>query len=121
VVGLAALASLFVSPYAYDYDLPLYGVALALLLPDLLRQARRGEELALLGLGWFVGGYGLAATPLHGGLDGTSLTFPVGISLAAPPFLLLLALIWRILRREQAPATADAAGATAGPAGPVPA
>ena len=114
VVGLAALASLFVSPYAYDYDLTLYGVALALLLPDLLGRASRREELALLALGWMVGGYGLYEARL-----GTEITASAEISLAALPFLLLFALVWRILRREQA-ATA-AIGGKAGPAAPVPA
>ena len=31
-LGLTAIASLFVSPYAYDYDLPILGIGLALLL-----------------------------------------------------------------------------------------
>lgn len=116
VVGLAAMASLFVSPYAYDYDLPLYGIALALLLPDLLRQARRGEVLVLFALGWIVGGYGIVATPLHEALSGSALVTSVGISLAAPPFLLLLALVWRILRRTQTLAVPDSVEATAAPA-----
>ncbi|MDV2985070.1 UNVERIFIED_CONTAM: glycosyltransferase family 87 protein [Methylobacteriaceae bacterium AG10] len=121
IVGLAALASLFVSPYAYDYDLPLYGVALALLLPDLLGRASRGEEIALLGLGWMAGGYGFVAGGLHEALVGTRAASSVEIALAAPPFLLLLALIWRILRRERAAAMPGAAGSLAGPVGPVPA
>ncbi|QIJ74422.1 DUF2029 domain-containing protein [Methylobacterium sp. NI91] len=116
VVGLAAMASLFVSPYAYDYDLPLYGIALALLLPDLLRQARRGEVLILFALGWIVGGYGIVATPVHEALSGSALVTSVGISLSAPPFLLLLALVWRILRRTQTLAVPDSVEATATPA-----
>lgn len=119
VVGLAALASLFVSPYAYDYDLPLYGVALALLLPDLLGRASRGEEVALLVLGWMVGGYGLVAGGLHEALVGTEAASSVEISLAAPPFLLLLALVWRILRRGRAAAGLDAAGTRVVPVGPI--
>ncbi len=36
-LGLTAIASLLISPYAYDYDLPILGVGLALLLPDILQ------------------------------------------------------------------------------------
>ena len=36
-----------ISPYAYDYDLPVFGVGLAMLLPDLARFAARGERRAL--------------------------------------------------------------------------
>ncbi|KQQ12190.1 hypothetical protein ASF53_15410 [Methylobacterium sp. Leaf123] len=124
VIGLAAFASLFVSPYAYDYDLPLYGVALALLLPDLLGWASRGEEVALLVLGWMVGGHGFVVGAVHEALGGTDAAASVEVSLAAPPFLLLLALVWRILRRGQtvqAMAVTDPAQTRIGPAGPVPA
>jgi hypothetical protein len=45
-LGITAIASLLVSPYAYDYDLPILGVGLALLLPDILRGSRR-EQAAI--------------------------------------------------------------------------
>lgn len=121
VVGLAALASLFVSPYAYDYDLPLYGVALALLLPNLLDRASRREQAVLLALGWMAGGYGLLVGAFNERFGEPGMAPPVEVSLAAVPLLLLLALIWRILRREPAPAatgTTSAAEARVGPAAP---
>ncbi|MGX5773355.1 glycosyltransferase family 87 protein [Methylorubrum zatmanii] len=110
VVGLAALVSLLVSPYAYDYDLPLYGIALALLLPDLLERASRGEQITLLGLGWGAGGYGFVTNSVWGDIETAP---PVGVSFAGPILLVLLALIWRILRRGR---PAEAVLPSAGPA-----
>ena len=43
-LGLTAIASLLVSPYAYDYDLPIMGVGLALLLPDIVRFGSASER-----------------------------------------------------------------------------
>ncbi|CAO4171294.1 glycosyltransferase family 87 protein [Methylorubrum populi] len=115
VVGLATLASLFVSPYAYDYDLALYGVGLALLLPDLLAGASRGEQAALLGLGWASGVYGMVADLFQDGIAATGALPRSTISLAGPILLILLALIWHILRRERS-ATGGAPSAAPVPA-----
>ena len=60
VLGLMALASLLVSPYAYDYDLPIGGIALALLMPDLLRLTTERERVALFGLSCFACLFGFA-------------------------------------------------------------
>ena len=46
-IGFSALVSLAVSPYAFDYDLPVFGVGLAMLLPDLIRYGARGERAFL--------------------------------------------------------------------------
>ena len=46
-IGFSALVSLAVSPYAFDYDLPVFGVGLAMLLPDLIRYGARGERTIL--------------------------------------------------------------------------
>lgn len=57
-LGLLAISSLMISPYAYDYDLPILGVGLAFLAVDLVRGARRFELVAIFGLASFAGLYG---------------------------------------------------------------
>ncbi|CAL8978627.1 hypothetical protein RHODGE_RHODGE_02196 [Rhodoplanes serenus] len=59
-LGVTAVASLLISPYAYDYDLTIVAVGLALLLPDLIRCARSGERGAVYALCVVAGGFGLA-------------------------------------------------------------
>ena len=104
VVGLAALASLLVSPYAYDYDLPILGVGLALLGPDLLARTEPRTRLVLFGLVWVASGWGLAMTGLlhhrYGGAD-----IPIGVmapSLGGLALVAAIGLIWRILSRAPA-------------------
>jgi hypothetical protein len=102
VVGLTAVASLLVSPYAYDYDLPILGVGLALLGPALLARTTARERMALFVLVWLASGWGLAMTEvLHRryGEEG----MPVGVmplSLAGLALMGLVVLIWRVLQRR---------------------
>lgn len=58
-LGVVAVASVMTSPYAYDYDLPILGIGLALLLPDLAGMAGRRERGLFYGLIVLAGGYGL--------------------------------------------------------------
>ena len=57
--ALICALSMFVSPYNYDYDLAVLGVAAAFLLPDLLEKCSAVELGGLLGLAWLACGYGL--------------------------------------------------------------
>ncbi|MCC8981905.1 DUF2029 domain-containing protein [Bradyrhizobium sp. 10BB] len=43
-LGLTAIVSVCISPYAYDYDFLIFGIGLALLLPALLANAREWER-----------------------------------------------------------------------------
>ncbi len=61
-LGVTAIASLLVSPYAYDYDLPVAGIGLAFLLPDLIRLGTGRERIALYCLVLFTSGFGMAVT-----------------------------------------------------------
>ena len=63
-LGITAIASLLFSPYAYDYDLPILGVGLALLLPDILRGSRR-EPAAIFALSFMTCAIGLVQTFLR--------------------------------------------------------
>lgn len=97
VLAAAACAmSLFVSPYNYDYDLTILGLAIAFVLPDLISRARSGELAGLLLLSWFATGYGFAVASL-GESEWPSLT--------APALALLIAAAAAILERRVPAAT----------------
>jgi hypothetical protein len=59
VMAGTMVGSLFISPYNYDYDLSILGLAIALVLPDLLVQARSWEIALLCGLTWLTTGWGI--------------------------------------------------------------
>ncbi len=65
-LGFAAFASLMISPYAYDYDVPVMGVGLALLLPVLATRARPWERSLIYALFLFIAGYGAFHTVYYG-------------------------------------------------------
>lgn len=104
-LGVTAMAALLVSPYAYDYDLPVLGVGLALLAPELEQWASAREKAALFGLSFVAGGWGLVqfardliAPPASGG------GAPVGLAAWAVGGLAtfsLCALCWRIAWRSR--------------------
>ncbi len=58
LLAAACCTSLLISPYNYDYDLTILGVAIALLIPSLLAITTRYEQIFLCLLCWFVTGYG---------------------------------------------------------------
>ncbi|MFZ5667609.1 MAG: glycosyltransferase family 87 protein [Pseudomonadota bacterium] len=98
----ACAATVFVSPYAYDYDLCLLGVALALILPDLLARTRPWEQAALLVLCWVATGFGFVASYLPDGsapaMNGQTLP------LMAPLVVTLIAWVAVAMRRSIADA-----------------
>lgn len=59
VLGMTVMMSVMISPYAYDYDLPMVGIGLALMLPDLTRMASSRERSVMYGLILLAGAYGL--------------------------------------------------------------
>jgi hypothetical protein len=103
-LGLTAIGSLLISPYAYDYDLPILGIGLSLLLPDLLRRGSRREQVVILALSFVTCVIGLAQTFLR-------LKAPVeaiakagdnmALSFAGLTLLIVLGLICRILERSR--------------------
>jgi hypothetical protein len=72
VLAVALLGSLLVSPYGYDYDLTLLGVALALIAPDFLARAGDRDVLALVLMSWLATGSGLAVVTIFGSGDPAS-------------------------------------------------
>jgi hypothetical protein len=101
-LGVAATVSVMISPYAYDYDLPIMGIGLALLLPDLPKVTSPGERSIMYGLVMLAGSYGLLQSiGIAAGLDERFKPAIAGIALIA-----LLAMLLRILWRTAQPVTA---------------
>lgn len=105
--GVAVLASVMISPYAYDYDLPMAGIGLALLLPDLARLASARERGVLYGLILLAGAYGMLQSArlaaqfgdaaYLAGLEDRFAPALGGFAMAAL-LTLLLRLLWRRLQ-----------------------
>jgi hypothetical protein len=102
LAALAVIAPVFISPYAYDYDLTLLGVALALVMADVMARARVWELATLLALIWVAGGWGLFHA-LRAQRDGAGLPAGLWEIPAIAVWVLLLATGWvgLILRRPQ--------------------
>lgn len=101
VLGLSALASPFISPYAYLYDLPAYGVGAALLAPEFARLMRRGERAAFIALSLVAGGAGYLQPKLFPGdvpgrIGGDNYD---RLSIAGMVVPLIFVLVWRVLKR----------------------
>ena len=99
-LGIAVLVTMLVSPYAYDYDLPVYGIGLALTVPDLMRTADGRARFLLIALSWCASGWGMAQALV------VSSQYPNGLPPSAAPLslgglalLALTAAIWRLLRK----------------------
>jgi hypothetical protein len=105
-LGIAAIASPMISPYAYDYDLPIYGVGVALLLPVLMQWGRPSERLAIYALTLSTQCLSLALSVQHE--DAPGLPVPA-VSLGCVALIATLILSWRILIRASAAAPAGTA------------
>ena len=98
-LGLAAMVSLCVSPYVYDYDFLIAGIGLALLLPELQGSARTGERSIIYGATMLIGAYGM----LQGSWLGNSHTDALYLDVQSiGGFLVfpMIGLIWVVLRRN---------------------
>ncbi|UVO39414.1 DUF2029 domain-containing protein [Bradyrhizobium arachidis] len=103
-LGIAALVSVQISPYAYDYDLPILGVGLALLLPDLMNLAYERERSAIFGLIIAVGFYSSLQSirlKLQFG-DGADLSDRLVPSIGGVLLFLMLAVAFNVLGRHVA-------------------
>lgn len=56
ILATAVIASLFISPYAYDYDLPILGVALSLIAADITARASAPHLAFFVCLAWLLSG-----------------------------------------------------------------
>jgi hypothetical protein len=105
-LGLTAIATLLISPYSWDYDLPILGIGIALLLPTLMRLGSGREKVAIFGLTLFTSMYSLVQAGRLSIQYGSNLAMMaddhlalsvVGLTLAA-----ILWLFWRILQNDNA-------------------
>lgn len=102
LLAAALTAPLLISPYAYDYDMALAGIALALVAPALLARSRPAERIALLAGAWLACGWGIPTAMIAAAPDaGQAADLP---SIQAGVNLLMLLAIARILSRPE-PAT----------------
>lgn len=62
LLGLGIMGTIFLSPYSYDYDLPILGIALALFTQDIIRRSTTRQIILIFLLAWVAGGYGLMTT-----------------------------------------------------------
>jgi hypothetical protein len=100
-LGIAAIATLLISPYAYDYDLLILGIGLGLLLPDLTDLGTQRERLALYALILFIGFFSIAQTViLPESTSNVVIGEDVGISLGGLALVAILIITWRILQRS---------------------
>jgi Glycosyltransferase family 87 len=100
-LGITAIATLLISPYAYDYDLLILGIGLGLLLPDLTDLGTERERLALYALILFIGVFSIAQTVILS--EPTSdkvIGEDMGLSLGGLALVSILIISWRILRRS---------------------
>ena len=97
-LGLVAALSLCVSPYAYDYDFPIFGIGLALLLPGLRENAAERERSLIYAAAMVIGAYG----SLRSGLLGTSYdgSYLGVLSVGGFVLIALLAIIFLTLSRN---------------------
>ncbi|MGY4498897.1 hypothetical protein ACVWYH_002828 [Bradyrhizobium sp. GM24.11] len=103
------MVSVMISPYAYDYDLPITGIGLALILPDLPKVASLRERSLMYALLMLAGAYGLLqSTSLASGFDEGFKPAIAGVAL-----MVLLALLLLMMWRNALPATAPELGAPA--------
>lgn len=118
-LGLAVIGALLISPYVYDYDTVIIGVGIALLLPTLKQLASARERLAIYGLTFATGAFGLCMTFIRmlGPARSEELAIEAGStlpSLGGWTLIALFALVSRVLVRgrdsvpagEPVPATA---------------
>ncbi|WP_314953002.1 glycosyltransferase family 87 protein [Bradyrhizobium cosmicum] len=105
-LGVTAMVSVMISPYAYDYDLPMVGIGLALLLPDLAHVANSRERSALYGLILLAGAYGMLQSGRLAAQFGSEADLSDKFAPAVGGFamMVLLALLLRLLWRATQPA-----------------
>jgi hypothetical protein len=103
-LGLTAMASVSLSPYAYDYDFLIFGMGLAMLLPELRTIARESERTIIYTVPMIVGVYGcLIAT--HLGTSHENVQYLDVLSIGGFGVVAMIALIFMIMLRGVKPVT----------------
>ncbi len=105
-LGIAAMVSVMISPYAYDYDLPMLGIGLAFMLPDLSRVASARERSVMYALILLAGAYGLLQSARMAVQFGQKVDLDQHFApaIAGLAMMALLALLLKVLWRMAQPA-----------------
>jgi hypothetical protein len=107
-LGLTAAVSVCISPYAYDYDFLIFGMGLAMLVPQLQKVASERERSMIYAAPMLIGAYGnLRSSMLPDTYDGTyvDLFSPAGFVLI--PLLVLIVLpLLRVGEKRAVPSLA---------------
>jgi len=100
-LAMACFTAALVSPYLYDYDMVVIGIALALIAADLRARTGALDRVLLLGLFWVAGGLGMIHALLHAAepWEVRAAIARETPSYGAFAYLIALVLITRILRR----------------------
>lgn len=101
ILGIAALASLYISPYCYDYDMNILGIAVAFLAQDISVYTNNKEKLILLVLSWIGCGWGILMTIINSKSIFTSSLGNNTMSLAGISLLILLFCFFYITKRSE--------------------
>jgi len=105
-LGITVMVSVMISPYAYDYDLPMLGIGLALILPDLAGLASSRTRSWMYALILLAGAYGLLQSARlaaqFGQKPGEEFVPAMGGFALMALLLLLLGLVWRQAQPAQA-------------------
>jgi hypothetical protein len=114
-LGVVAVTSVMFSPYAYDYDLPIVGIGLALLLPDLVSLASPRQRGALYGLLLLANAYGLlqSARLTAENVPASSVERVMTPAIGGFALMAVLAMLLWILLREVKPAAVRLRGEAA--------
>lgn len=99
-LGVAAIATLMISPYAYDYDLLILGIGLGLLLPDLAGFGTERERLALYTSSLFIGIFSIIENIIASSSE-KALEADRHLSLGGLALVAILVLTWRVLLRTR--------------------
>jgi hypothetical protein len=107
-LGVAAIATLLISPYAYDYDVMILGIGLGLLMPDLTDFGTERERLVLYALSLFIGVFSIVETLIVTQSTSSAVGPDVHLSFSGLAIVAILVLTWRILQRSLASAPGSA-------------
>jgi hypothetical protein len=101
-LGITAIATLLISPYAYDYDLLILGIGLEFLLPDLVSLGTDRERLALYASSLFIGIFSIVQNVISSEAGPDKLVGKDAdlLSLGGLALVAILVLTWRILLRS---------------------
>ncbi len=98
-LGLTAMISVSISPYAYDYDFLIFGMGLAMVLPDLGTIARKGEGTIIYIAPMIVGVYG-SLMAAHLGTSHQDVQCLDVLSIGGFGVVAMIALIFTIMLRN---------------------